>query len=118
MKILILSYYFIIFGIIVLITLSYSIRDGDIILDKLLDYFACQARGYDNDNTCYAEHEELESHLKPGLSMATSFLLGLVPWLNLLFAIQVSDIKKLIHKVTRIYSSCASQQTYPTSNSK
>ena len=41
-----------------------------------------------------------------------------VPWLNLLLAIQVSDIKKLIHKVTRIYSSCDSQQTYSTSNTK
>ena len=102
----------------VLINLSISIRDADIVLDKLLDYFACQARGYNDDNTCYAEYEELESVLKPEFNSATYFLLGIVPWSNLLFAIQVSDIKKLIHKVTHIYSSRDSQQTYSTSNTK
>ena len=102
----------------VLITLSISIRDGDIVLDKLLEYFACQARGYNDDNTCYAEYEELESYLKPELNSATYFLLGLLPWSNLLFVIQVSDIKNLIRKVARIYSSRDSQQTYSTSNTK
>ena len=102
----------------VLINLSISIRDADIVLDKLLNYFACQARGYNDGNTCYAEYEELESNLKPEFNSATYFLLGIVPWSNLLFAIQVSDIKKLIHKVTRIYSSRDSQQTYSTSNTK
>ena len=85
-----------------LINLSISIRDGDIILDKILDYFACQARGYNDDNTCYAEYEELDLHLKPELNSATYFLLGIVPWSNLLFAIQVSEVKKLIRNVTCI----------------
>ena len=101
-----------------LINLSISIRDADIILEKSLDYFACQARGYNDDNTCYAEYEEMESLLKPELNSATYFLLGLLPWSNLLFAIQVSDIKKLIHRVTRMYNSRDFQQTYSASNTK
>ena len=80
--------------------MSIAIRDGDMFSDKLLNYFDCQARGYNDDNTCYAEYEELESYLIPELNSATFFLLGLVPWSNLLFAIQVSDIKKVIRKVT------------------
>ena len=115
MKILILSCYFLIFGITVLINLSIAIRDGDMFSDKLLNYFACQARGYNDENTCYAEYEELESYLIPELNSATFFLLGLLPWSNLLFAIQVSDIKKVICKV---YSNRDSQQTYSTSNTK
>ena len=99
-----------------LINLSISIRDADIILDKLLEYFTCQARGYSDRNTCYAEYEELDSYLKPELNSATFFLLGLLPWSNLLFAIQISDIKRVIRKVTRIYSS--SEKTYSTSNTK
>ena len=101
-----------------MINLSISIRDRDIVLDKLLEYFACQARGYNDDNTCYAEYEELESYLNPELNIAIYILLGLVPWSNLLFVIQVSDIKNLICKVARIYSSRDSQQTYSTSNTK
>ena len=102
-----------------LINLSISIRDSDIILDKLLNYFACQARGYSASNTCYAEYEELDSYLKPELNSATYFLLGLVPWSNLLFAIQVTDIKKAIYKVARLYGNRDSQyKTYSTSNTK
>ena len=85
-----------------LINLSISIRDSDVILDKLLNYIACQARGYSASNTCNAEYEELDSYLKPELNSATYFLLGLVPWTNLLFAIQVTDIKKAIYKVAQI----------------
>ena len=96
-----------------LINLSMRIRDADIILDKLLDYFACQARGYSDSNTCYAEYEELDSYLRPELNSATYFLLGLVPWSNLLFAIQISDITRAIHKITRIFSS---EKTCSTKN--
>ena len=102
-----------------LINLSISIRDADIILDKLLNYIACQARGYSTSNTCYEEYEELDSYLKPELNSATYFLLGLVPWSNLLFAIQVTDIKRAFNKVVRLYSSRDSQdKTYSTSNTK
>jgi len=118
-KILILSCYFIIFGIVTLTNLSISIRDADIILDRLLDYFYCQARGYSANNTCYAEYDKLESYLKPDLNSATFILLGFVPWSNLLFAIRVSDIKKVILKVTCFYSSHDSQnKTASTSNTK
>ena len=103
-----------------LINLSISIRDSDVIVDKLLNYFACQARGYSASNTCYTEYEELDSYLKPELNSATFFILGLVPWSNLLFAVQVSDIKKAIFKIACIYSSRGSQNiTYSTtSNTK
>ena len=102
-----------------LINLSISIRDADIILDKLLNYFACQARGYSASNTCYEEYEELDFYLKPELNSATYFLLGLVPWSNLLFAIQVTDIKRAFYKIARLYSSRDSQErTYSTSNTK
>ena len=93
-KILLLSCLFIIFGITALITLSITIRDVDIISERLFDYFACQARGNSNNNTCSEEYDELEVLLKPELNSATYFLLGLIPWSNLLFVIQVAYIKK------------------------
>ena len=102
-----------------LTTFSISIRDADVILDRLLDYFACQAIGYNANHTCYVEYDRLESLLKPELNSITYFLLGLLPWLNLLFAIQVSDIKNAIRKVVYFYSSHSSQdKTFSTSNTK
>ena len=91
-KILVLSCYFIIFGMIALITLSYRIRDAHIILDKLLLYFTCPAGGYSSDNTCSAEYDKFVSYLKPELNQATYLLLSLVPWSNILYAVQFTDI--------------------------
>ena len=95
-KILILSCYFIIFGIIALINFSISIRDSDILVDKLFAYFVCQARGTNNNNTCYEEYDKLKMILRTNLNIATYFLMGLVPWLNLVFAIQVRQVKKRV----------------------
>ena len=99
MKILVLSCYFIIFGILALTNLSISIKNADKILDRLVKYLFCQARGYSSNNTCYEEYDEFESYLKPELDMITFILMGLLPWSNLLFAIQVSDIKKAIKRI-------------------
>ena len=106
-----------------IITISIGIRDGDMILEKLLNYFACQAIGYSADHTCHKEFDELESHLKPGFSSTcgTYFLLGLFPWSNLLFAIQVTDIKKAIQIIVHFYSSHmhdSQDKTLSTGNAK
>ena len=97
-KILILSCYFIIFGIIALVNFSVSIRDSDIQEDRLLAYFVCQARGTNNNNTCNEEYDEVQMilSLRETLNNAVYFLMGLLPWLNLLFAIQVRYVKKRV----------------------
>ena len=99
---------------IALITLSYRIRDSDIIIEKLLVYFACQARGSSSNNTCNAEYDELESYLKPELNGATYFLLSLVSWSNILYAIQFADIKKVIQRITYAYQCNSASQKHST----
>jgi len=99
-KILFLSCYFVVFGVITLINVSIGIRDSDIILDKLFIYFTCQAAGYNGPDTCVKERDDLESYLKPELNAASYILLGLLPWSNLMYAIQAKDVKKVIQKLT------------------
>ena len=53
---------FIIFGIIALANVSITVRNGDIILFKLLVCFTCQAANYNGTNTCPGERDELESY--------------------------------------------------------
>lgn len=101
-----------------LINFSISIRNSDIIVERLFDYFSCQAIGYSANHTCYAEYDRLDSYLKPELNSATYFLLGLLPWPNLLFALQVSDIKKALRKVACFYRKDSQAKTLSTSNSK
>ncbi|XP_065890388.1 uncharacterized protein [Dysidea avara] len=98
-KILMLSCYFIVFGITALINVSISARDLDIILEKLFIYFICQSTGYNGPDTCGKERDELEYYLKPELNAVTYILLGLLPWSNLLFAVQVRDVKTAIQKL-------------------
>ena len=114
-KTLIFSCFFIIFGITALITLSISIRDADITLDRLFNYFACQARGNNANNTCYEEYHELEMVLRPELNIATYFLMGMLPWSNLLFAIRIRDIKRRIQRFVHRYSG-AQHGSYTISN--
>ena len=108
-KILILSCYFIIFGIIGLIDYSINIGNSNFFQDALSDYFACQIFGVSPSHTCNAEFDRLTSHVYPGLSNTAFFSWSLLPWLNLLFAVQVSDIKKVLQKVMFFYSSHESQ---------
>ena len=92
-----------------LINFSIYIRDADVILDRLLDYFACQASGYSADHTCSAEYDRFRSHLPLELDSTALALQGLLPWFNLLFAVQASDIKKAIQKVFYFYHSVDSK---------
>ena len=70
-----------------LINFSIYIRDADVILDRLLDYFACQASGYSANHTCSAEYDRFRSHLPLEIDSTALALQGLLPWFNLLFAV-------------------------------
>ena len=104
-KILILSCYIILFGTMGLINFSINIRDTDIILNRLLDYFACQCSGYSADHTCSAKYDKVRSYLQPKLNSTTYALPGflLCNWFNLLFTVQISNIKKAIQNVLYLY---------------
>ena len=104
-KILLLSCFVIVVGVTALVNLSIGIKDADKISDRLFAYFACQARGNNNNNTCYEEYDELEVLLRPELNVVTYFLMGLFPWANLLFAIQVACVKRRIQKVVHCFTS-------------
>jgi len=102
-KVLLLSTYFVVFGIITLVTLSLSIRDSEIIIENTLHFIACQVKGHTSINSCEAERDELESHLQPELRSTVFISLGLLPWSNLLFAIQFRDVKMVLQKIRSVY---------------
>ena len=100
-----------------LINFSINIRDADIVWDRLLDYLACQSIGYSADHTCSAEYDELRSYLQLELNSIRFVMLGLLPWLNLLFTVQVSNIKKAIKNALYLYCSCDSKDKKTPSDS-
>jgi len=96
-KILILLSYFVILGIISLVNFSVSINKVVPVLDDLLRYFSCQLGGY--NPMCEDIRRQLEKHLNPGLNGATYFLIGLITWVYLLFAIQAQDVKRFLQQI-------------------
>ena len=87
-----------------------------------MNYLVCQASGYSADHTCSAEYDKLRSLLHPEFHIIVYFFLGFLPFFNLLFAIQVSDIKKALQKIvylllydsrdSRLSTSVASNQQH------
>jgi len=117
-KILLLSIYFVAFGIVTLITLSVNTRDSEIIADSIQRYILCQVKGYTTINSCAAERDKVESHLKPELRSTAFILLGLLPWSNLLFAIQFTDVKMALQKLRFVYQWGSQDKTISTINRK
>ena len=68
--------------------LSIGISEADGFYYDLLEYFECNLFGSDP-----RYRQKLERHLKPGLNAAAFIMPGLLPWVNLLFAVQVHDVK-------------------------
>jgi len=96
-KILILLSYFVILGIMLLVNFSVSINEANPLFDDLFRYFACQLGGY--NPMCEDIRQQFEKHLKPGVNGATYFLIGLITWVYLLFAIQAQDVKKFLQRI-------------------
>ena len=99
MKVFLILSYIVGFGIIALITLGINVRDSEIITETLLKYILCQLPGLNNGNSCTAMRDKIESHLQIELNSVTNLLLGLLPWVILLLAVQFTDIKNALRKV-------------------
>ena len=54
---------------------QYHYRDSNAILCSTVEYFACQASGFNTDNTCSEELNELNSYSKTELNAVTQLLL-------------------------------------------
>ena len=93
MKVFLILSYYIVFGIIAVIALSINVRNSEFVTETLLEYIICQVVGFSNVNSCNAIRNEIESHLQIELNSATYIIMGLLPWVILLFAVQFTDVK-------------------------
>ena len=89
--------YFIVVGIVSLVNFTFSAINLNPFLDDLFKYFVCELGG--DSSLCTDIRQEFESHLTPGLNIITFVLLALLTWVQLLFVIQIQDVKKLIQGI-------------------
>ena len=66
--------------------------------ENLFAYFTCQSNG--DDPACYHFQEEYYKYESSQLTSAVFIMIGLLNWINLIFAVQIQDIKIIVSKVS------------------
>lgn len=98
-KSIILLAYYIAFMAISIVFIGKSIENVRIFRENLYAYFICQLHG--DDPVCEVFQEGYYKHQSPHyLTSALFFMMGLINWINLIFAIQIQDMKIIISKIS------------------
>jgi len=96
-KMLLLLSYYVIAGVVSLISFTIGIETADLILEQLINYFNCHLGG--NDPMCEEFRQRFEDYSDSKLSIISNFLTALITWVNLLFAIHTQDVKWIIRRI-------------------
>ena len=102
-KILLLLCYCIAIGVLSLINLTVGVDDTDLFLKDLTNYFVCHLSG--DDPMCEQFRQEFEKHDHVKMNAFTYFLIALITWVDLLYAIHSQDVKWLIKRI-KSFCSC------------
>jgi len=93
-KILIIFCYYVLLGVIALTTFTVTTRNATLLADTVADYWQCEIAGVDPENSCDKLRDLFEALTYPGLTSISSFLLGIFPAVNLIFAVNIEEIKQ------------------------
>ena len=91
-KILIIFCYYVLLGVIALITFTLATRDNGRLLEEITGYFRCEFTGIDAQNPC--DRSRYQALLNPELNCISYILLGIFPVVNLVFAVNVEELKQ------------------------
>ena len=97
-KILIVFIYYVLLAAISLVAFSLSIKSIDQFIAEVLKYFKCESRGVDPDNHCDKYINSYLKHRQVALISMSHILLGLYPVVNLVYVVNIRELKKLIKK--------------------
>ena len=93
-KILFVLFYYVIFGIIMLMYFGFAIGDADLFVEALETYFLCQTFGHLPNETSQCDPKEYQQHMYPELKATTYFLMAFITTARLTFVINWSTITK------------------------
>jgi len=93
-KILIIFCYYVLLGVIALTSFTVFTRNGALFGDAVADYWQCEITGVDPENSCDRLKDSFEALTYPGLTSVSYILLGIFPAVNLIFAVNIKEIKQ------------------------
>ena len=91
-KVLIVFLYYVLLGVISLVSFGISIQTGSIYTSALKSYFACERT---NPGNCDDERAAAAQSTFPGLTDTTYILLALYPLVNLVYAFNFNELKEI-----------------------
>ena len=93
-KILIIFCYYVLLVVIALIAFSATTRNGVQFAAALADYWLCELTGVDPENPCDELRASLQRLSFPVLTSFAYILLGIIPAVHLVFAVNISELKQ------------------------
>ena len=97
-KILIVLVYYVLLAAISLLTFSLSIKNTDQFIAEVLKYFKCESHGIDHNNHCDKYINSYQKHRQVALISMSHVLLGLYPVVNLIYIVNIPELKEYIKK--------------------
>jgi len=80
--------------VIALTSFTVFTRNGALFGDAVADYWQCEITGVDPENSCDRLKDSFEALTYPGLTSVSYILLGIFPAVNLIFAVNIKEIKQ------------------------
>ena len=93
-KSLIILCYYILLGVVALSGFTVTTRNGTLFANAIAAYWRCESAGLNSENSCDGLRDSLRQLANPGLTSASYILLGIFPAVNLIFAVNVKEIKQ------------------------
>lgn len=110
-KILIVTCYCIVLSTVALTAFTLSTRDTPAFVRNIGLYFLCEQRGHDPENPCSRDYIKNSDSV---LTMLSYVLLSLFPVVNLIYAINIRELKEFMQKMKSTKNKRFSSNTQST----
>lgn len=111
-KLFIVFCYYVVLGVIALTTFTLATRNEERLLDEIRDHFLCEAPGTGAD----CPTTEFKALSFPWLNAISYILLGLFPAINLIFAVNIKELKQFCSCAARYQFSSSAQEHSSTAS--
>ena len=95
-KLLVVFCYYVILATVALTAFTLSTRNSSSIIKGIQKYFLCEQGGHNSSSPC---SRDFERHSNPSVTTLAYVLLGLFPAVNLIYAVNMKELKEMAQKL-------------------
>ncbi len=99
-KVLIVFCYYIVLAVVALTTFTLTTRNDEVTVKRIFLYFVCEQKGHNPDDPC--SRSDFEELTYPAWTTMSYILLGMFPIVNLIYAVNIQELKDFCQCGTRL----------------